>query len=153
MLATCAIRLQDTFNAIGGEHVDLPQIVVVGSQSSGKSSVLEKFAPSHISHLRITSDLAAVSRSLVGQDFLPRGNNIVTRRPLQLHLIHLAPLPTSASRPDRAQRDYGEFSHASKRFYDYDEIRQEIMEETKRLAGPGTNISNQPSARPRVFFR
>lgn len=34
-------RLQDTFSAIGGETVDLPQCVVVGAQSSGKSSVLE----------------------------------------------------------------------------------------------------------------
>lgn len=34
-------RLQDTFAAIGGETVDLPQCVVVGAQSSGKSSVLE----------------------------------------------------------------------------------------------------------------
>lgn len=43
--------------------LDLPQIAVVGSQSSGKSSVLE---------------------ALVGRDFLPRGSNIVTRRPLIL---------------------------------------------------------------------
>jgi dynamin 1-like protein len=60
-------KLQDTFNAIGGDAVDLPQIVVVGSQSSGKSSVLE---------------------TIVGRDFLPRGSGIVTRRPLVLQLIH-----------------------------------------------------------------
>ncbi|WWD08893.1 hypothetical protein V865_007007 [Kwoniella europaea PYCC6329] len=60
-------KLQDTFNAIGGDAVDLPQIVVVGSQSSGKSSVLE---------------------TIVGRDFLPRGQGIVTRRPLVLQLIH-----------------------------------------------------------------
>lgn len=45
------------------EH--LPQVAVVGGQSSGKSSVLE---------------------SIVGRDFLPRGSGIVTRRPLVLQL-------------------------------------------------------------------
>ena len=34
-------RLQETFSAIGGDAVNLPQCVVVGAQSSGKSSVLE----------------------------------------------------------------------------------------------------------------
>lgn len=37
-------RLQETFSAVGiggSGEVDLPQCVVVGSQSSGKSSVLE----------------------------------------------------------------------------------------------------------------
>ncbi|KAH8921336.1 hypothetical protein BT69DRAFT_346220 [Atractiella rhizophila] len=63
-------RLQETFSTIGGETVDLPQIVVVGSQSSGKSSVLE---------------------TVVGRDFLPRGAGIVTRRPLVLQLIHVEP--------------------------------------------------------------
>ncbi|TIA80272.1 hypothetical protein E3P81_03165 [Wallemia ichthyophaga] len=51
----------------GGNSIDLPQIAVVGSQSSGKSSVLE---------------------TIVGRDFLPRGSGIVTRRPLILQLIH-----------------------------------------------------------------
>lgn len=49
-------------------NLDLPQIVVVGSQSVGKSSVLE---------------------SLVGRDFLPRGTGVVTRRPLILQLRHV----------------------------------------------------------------
>ncbi len=61
-------KLQDVFNAIGTDSIDLPQIVVVGSQSSGKSSVLE---------------------NIVGRDFLPRGMGIVTRRPLVLQLINL----------------------------------------------------------------
>ena len=63
-------KLQDAFARIGvNSPLDLPQIVVIGSQSSGKSSVLE---------------------NIVGRDFLPRGSGIVTRRPLvRLHLSHL----------------------------------------------------------------
>lgn len=59
-------RLQDALGTIHTKvNLELPQIVVVGAQSSGKSSVLE---------------------SIVGKDFLPRGSGIVTRRPLVLHL-------------------------------------------------------------------
>lgn len=47
--------------------IELPQIVVIGGQSCGKSSVLE---------------------NIVGRDFLPRGVGIVTRRPLILQLIY-----------------------------------------------------------------
>lgn len=61
-------RLQDAFASLGLPlSLDLPQIAVVGSQSAGKSSVLENF---------------------VGRDFLPRGSGIVTRRPLVLQLIN-----------------------------------------------------------------
>ncbi|EMP23918.1 Dynamin-1-like protein [Chelonia mydas] len=55
-------KLQEIFNTVGAEVIQLPQIVVIGAQSSGKSSVLE---------------------SIVGRDFLPRGSGIVTRRPLR----------------------------------------------------------------------
>ena len=62
-------KLQDVISLINLPHLlSLPQIIVVGPQSSGKSSVLE---------------------SLVGKDFLPRGAGIVTRRPLILQLVHI----------------------------------------------------------------
>jgi replication fork clamp-binding protein CrfC len=60
-------RLQDALGTVNTKlDLSLPQIVVVGAQSAGKSSVLE---------------------SIVGRDFLPRGSGIVTRRPLVLQLI------------------------------------------------------------------
>ncbi|EGG17121.1 dynamin B [Cavenderia fasciculata] len=62
-------KLQEITSLIGTE-IKLPQIVVVGSQSSGKSSVLE---------------------NLVGRDFLPRGSGLVTRRPLVLQLNRIEP--------------------------------------------------------------
>jgi len=63
------MKLQDAFNAVNAKNsIELPQIVVVGSQSAGKSSVLE---------------------SIVGRDFLPRGTGIVTRCPLVLQLRRL----------------------------------------------------------------
>ncbi|KAI7868478.1 Dynamin central region-domain-containing protein [Spinellus fusiger] len=95
--------------------LDLPQIVVVGSQSSGKSSVLETF---------------------VQRDFLPRGSGIVTRRPLILQLITL-------NRADAA--DYGEFLHTQEtKFYDFQEIKSEIERETARVAGENKGISRVP---------
>lgn len=53
---------------LGYDPLSLPQICVVGGQSSGKSSVLE---------------------NIVGRDFLPRGSGIVTRRPLVIQLIQV----------------------------------------------------------------
>lgn len=96
-------KLQDIFAQLGSlSTIDLPQVAVVGSQSSGKSSVLE---------------------ALVGRDFLPRGSDICTRRPLVLQLVHCP------KRPEAAEGDeWGEFLHVPrKRFFDFNEIRREIQ--------------------------
>ena len=110
-------KLQDVFNAIGQNPIPLPQIVVIGSQSSGKSSVLEK---------------------LVGRDFLPRGTGIVTRRPLILQLYHIGNDSTEKV------EEYGEFLHRpGTKYTDFSEIRQEIVRETERLTGSNKGISNK----------
>ncbi|TDL26594.1 hypothetical protein BD410DRAFT_741947 [Rickenella mellea] len=115
-------KLQDTFSNLGGE-LDMPQLVVVGSQSAGKSSVLE---------------------TIVGRDFLPRGQGIVTRRPLVLQLIHTPTPDSSASTSSTPYTEWGQFLHLDKRFTDFDEIRKEIEAETFRVAGQNKGISKLP---------
>ncbi|XP_068611553.1 dynamin-1-like protein [Brachionichthys hirsutus] len=118
-------KLQDVFNTVGADIIQLPQIAVVGTQSSGKSSVLE---------------------SLVGRDLLPRGTGIVTRRPLILQLVHVD--PADAGKSDEMGRDgdeWGKFLHTKNKIYaDFDEIRQEIENETERISGNNKGISEEP---------
>jgi len=123
-------KLQDVFNTVGSgsENIQLPQIAVVGSQSAGKSSVLE---------------------NLVGRDFLPRGTGIVTRRPLTLQLIY-TPQEKKVVQceqlgiPVPDENEFALFGHTKDRvFTDFDEIRQEIVAETDRLGGR-KNISKEP---------
>ncbi|RFU74372.1 dynamin-2 [Trichoderma arundinaceum] len=132
-LLTTVNKLQDlVFNTIGSDSLDLPQIVVVGSQSAGKSSVLE---------------------NIVGRDFLPRGSGIVTRRPLILQLINI---PEDESVPDpyndpyrspgAARRsEWAEFHHIpNRRFNDFIDVKREIENETARVAGTNKGINRQP---------
>ena len=72
---------------------------------------------------------------IVGRDFLPRGSGIVTRRPLVLQLIHV---------PEESGEEYGEFLHLDRRFTDFHAIRDEIENETFRVAGQNKGISKQP---------
>lgn len=142
-------KLQDALAPLGGgsqSPIDLPQITVVGSQSSGKSSVLE---------------------NIVGRDFLPRGTGIVTRRPLVLQLVNrrvkkeshnvdstaneLIDLHVSNDKANHKSQsednaeEWGEFLHLpGKKFYNFDEIRQEIVRETDKLTGPNSGISPIP---------
>uniref|UniRef100_A0A8D3CMQ5 Dynamin-1-like protein n=1 Tax=Scophthalmus maximus TaxID=52904 RepID=A0A8D3CMQ5_SCOMX len=120
-------KLQDVFNTVGADIIQLPQIAVVGTQSSGKSSVLE---------------------SLVGRDLLPRGTGVVTRRPLILQLVHVD--PGDARKHDDGGsstpgEEWGKFLHTKNTIYtDFDEIRQEIENETERISGNNKGISDEP---------
>ncbi|ETI21724.1 hypothetical protein G647_08071 [Cladophialophora carrionii CBS 160.54] len=68
LLTRKMIEIRSILNTIGqGGALTLPSIVVIGSQSSGKSSVLE---------------------AIVGHEFLPKGSNMVTRRPIELTLVN-----------------------------------------------------------------
>lgn len=79
MLTRKMIEIRSLLQTIGqSESLTLPSIVVVGSQSSGKSSVLE---------------------AIVGHEFLPKGSNMVTRRPIELTLVNTP----------KAHAEYGEF--------------------------------------------
>lgn len=73
------IEIRNILTRIGqSSTLTLPSIVVIGSQSSGKSSVLE---------------------AIVGHEFLPKGSNMVTRRPIELTLINTP----------ESNAEYGEF--------------------------------------------
>ncbi|CAN0846593.1 Dynamin-related protein 3A [Linum grandiflorum] len=111
-------KLQDIFAQLGSQStIDLPQVAVVGSQSSGKSSVLE---------------------ALVGRDFLPRGNEICTRRPLVLQLVQ------TKRKGDGSEEEWGEFLHRpDKRYYDFSEIRREIEAVTAKEAGDNKGVSDK----------
>ncbi|XP_026167605.1 dynamin-1-like protein isoform X2 [Mastacembelus armatus] len=119
-------KLQDVFNTVGADIIQLPQIVVVGTQSSGKSSVLE---------------------SLVGRDILPRGTGIVTRRPLILQLVHIDPEDRRKTSEENGidGEEWGKFLHTKNKIYaDFEEIRQEIEAETERVSGNNKGISEEP---------
>ncbi|XP_010900517.2 dynamin-1-like protein isoform X4 [Esox lucius] len=119
-------KLQDVFNTVGADIIQLPQIAVVGTQSSGKSSVLE---------------------SLVGKDMLPRGTGVVTRRPLILQLVHVDPGDGRKMKDDNGVQadEWGKFLHTKNKIYtDFNEIRQEIENETERISGTNKGISGEP---------
>ncbi|CCH62569.1 hypothetical protein TBLA_0H02850 [Henningerozyma blattae CBS 6284] len=154
-------KLQDVMYDSGIDTLDLPILAVVGSQSSGKSSILE---------------------TLVGKDFLPRGTGIVTRRPLVLQLINtiqdevhdssmdkdvgqthpsssssdtnttndyttgsIKSLPSLGTKKSINSNEWAEFLHnPGHKYYDFEEVRKEIEEETQRIAGSNKSISNLP---------
>eukprot|EP00957_Ditylum_brightwellii_P006548 496346-Ditylum_brightwellii.AAC.1 len=133
----------------------MPQIVVVGGQSSGKSSVLE---------------------GIVGRSFLPRGHGIVTRRPLVLQLYNTSATPPMDTDEDERLEEekkvginssndktkesenidtgdsgsanmdeWGEFLHLpGKRFHSFALIRSEITRDTERLVGTNKGINSKP---------
>jgi hypothetical protein len=134
-LIPIASKLQDVLGALGqSTSLDLPQIVVVGGQSSGKSSVLE---------------------GIVGRSFLPRGHGIVTRRPLVLQLYNTqlqsdhededAEFNESSTQEGGDSDEWGEFLHTpGRKYFNFTAIREEIVRETERLTGKNKGIHPTP---------
>ena len=81
--------------------------------------------------------------SIVGKDFLPRGQGIVTRRPLVLQLIH-TPVPPEPSPTASPHTEWAQFLHTDKRYTDFSEVCREIEQETFRVAGQNKGISKLP---------
>jgi len=87
---------------------------MLGGQSAGKSSVLE---------------------SIVGIDFLPRGDGVVTRRPLELRLNHV---------PDQTVQ-WAKFEEVpGKKFTDFAEVKSTIDFLTDKICGKSKNIVDKP---------
>ena len=99
MLTKKMIEIRSMLHTVGrSDALTLPSIVVIGSQSSGKSSVLE---------------------AIVGHEFLPKGSNMVTRRPIELTLVNT---------PD-AKADYGEFPNLGLgRISDFSQVQRTLTD-------------------------
>ena len=95
------------------EYIKFPRIVSIGTPCSGKSSVLE---------------------SILGFDFLPRGDGGVTRRPLEIKLCHT---------------NYGEpwaifEERKGKKFTDFDKVRETIENLTDEVCNYNKKIVDVP---------
>ena len=108
------INLVDQLRDVGvNEYIELPRIASLGTQSSGKSSVLE---------------------SIVGLDFLPRGDGVVTRRPLELRLNHYT-----------EGEPYAIFEEVKgEKFTDFNKVRETIEKLTDDVCAGEKNIVDKP---------
>ena len=108
------INLVDQLRDCGvQEYIQLPRIASLGTHSSGKSSVLE---------------------SIVGLDFLPRGDGVVTRRPLELRLNHIVDGKPWAIFDERK----------GEKFYDFNKVRETIEQLTEEVCAGEKNIVDKP---------
>lgn len=108
------IEIRTILQKVGqSETLTLPSIVVIGSQSSGKSSVLE---------------------AIVGHEFLPKGSNMVTRRPIELTLVNTP----------GTYEEYGEFPDLGlRKITDFSSIQRTLTE--LNLAVPDSDcVSHDP---------
>ncbi|AYV76902.1 MAG: dynamin family protein [Barrevirus sp.] len=122
--------LQDNNGDIDINKLTLPQIVVCGTQSSGKSSVLN---------------------SIISMDILPTGKTMVTRTPLSLRLHQLSP-DTKEGLVEFGNYETGTFISEKKISItvpiptenEIKTIRDFIMAKTDEICGVGMNISTKP---------
>ena len=95
-------------------YISLPRIAVLGLQSAGKSSLME---------------------SIVGFDFLPRGEGICTRRPCEMRLVHSIAV----------DKPYAVFDkNKGEKIEDFEVVKKKIEEYTDIEAGVRKGIINSP---------
>ena len=108
------ISLVDNLRDAGlSKFIKLPRIAVLGTQSSGKSSVLE---------------------SVVGLNFLPRGEGLCTRRPLEMRLVHTF----------EKHDPWAKFDGIDQKYTDFEEVRRTIERLTEEVAGRNKGIVDDP---------
>lgn len=103
--------------------LSLPQLVVVGAQSSGKSSVLN---------------------SIMTMDILPTGKNMVTRTPLKIRLVKLNNGEKSYVCFENEEHDQIDIDHPLPSTEQIKNIRKRIKRKTKEIAGESMNIHEKP---------
>ena len=95
------------------EYINIPLICSIGSQSNGKTSILT---------------------NIIGLYILPKGDGVVTRRPLELRLNHI-----DSGDP------YIYFSENEKdKITDFSKIKKMINDFTKSACGNNKNIKDDP---------
>jgi len=117
--------LQNIFEN-GKNKIEIPKIVVVGSQSSGKSSLLN---------------------GILSFELLPTGKNMVTRTPLHLELI-----PNENNLAEFGQYKNGKWFRENKLPFslptptteEKNNILKTIEIKTNKIAGKNSNISDKP---------
>jgi hypothetical protein len=133
------LRIANTLNGIFATSAgalkppEVPRLVVVGTQSSGKSSLLN---------------------GIMAADILPLGEQMVTRAPLSLQLFH-------APDPAAMRAEFGDFSNGAWRLSagiplqcpeptaaQLEQIRRTIEEQTESRAGSQKGVSHEP-----IFLR
>ena len=95
------------------EYINIPKICTIGNQSSGKTSILT---------------------NIIGLDILPKGEGLVTRRPLELRLNHI-----------QSGEPYIYFDEdKTNKITDFSCIKEKISYLTKSICGNHENIIDNP---------
>ena len=97
------------------KDIKIPEIVVIGSQSSGKSSLLD---------------------ILIGTPFLPKGEGIVTKSPIVIQSINNESLSDY-------KLSVVQGNHQSN-YSDFNELSLNITNITKKILGKNNGVSNKP---------
>uniref|UniRef100_A0A665WED1 Dynamin-1-like protein n=1 Tax=Echeneis naucrates TaxID=173247 RepID=A0A665WED1_ECHNA len=126
-------RLQEVFLTVGAEIIQLPQIVVVGSQVSQQNTHTRKSFL--ISLFSMSNYILRFSAVIKNETLLNLSHCVATEQWKELSLRE----------PGVKAEEWGTFLHCKNQiFTDFQEIRREIEAETERGSGDNKGISSEP---------